>query len=92
MDQNIQQVISEQYKIWGKVIAQAWSDEDYKARLLTSPKAVLKEAGLNISDEIEVEVMQDTPKLSHVVLPVPPPKSVDDVKGRIVFLYSTHIS
>ncbi len=34
----------------GKVIAQAWLDENYHQRLLCEPEAVLKEAGLQLEE------------------------------------------
>ena len=38
-------MVSHQENPFAKVIAQAWSDEDYKRRLLDEPAGVLAEAG-----------------------------------------------
>ena len=57
---------------WGKVIAQSWSDNDYKASLLDDPRAVLAEAGLNLPDDIEITVTEQKPGHMHLVLPPKP--------------------
>jgi hypothetical protein len=57
---------------FSKVIAKAWSDDDYKARLMSDPKSVLTEAGIDLEDGAEVKVVEDTPGVRHLVLPAPP--------------------
>ena len=57
---------------WGKVIAQSWSDEGYKARLLDDPRAVLAEAGLNMPGDVEITVTEQKPGHMHLVLPPNP--------------------
>ena len=54
---------------WGKVIARSWSDEDYKARLLDNPHAVLTEAGVDVPPDIDVKVVEQMP--GQVVLTLP---------------------
>ena len=45
-------LVTEEYLIIAKVIAQAWQDEEYKKRLLAHPVEVLREAGLNVPEGI----------------------------------------
>ena len=47
-------------KTRGKIIARAWKDPEFKARLLANPKAVCKEMGLNLPDDMNVEVLEPT--------------------------------
>jgi hypothetical protein len=56
----------------GKVIARAWSDGDYKARLVANPKSVLTEAGIVIEDGPELRAVEDTDDVRHFVIPVAP--------------------
>jgi Nitrile hydratase, alpha chain len=56
----------------GKVIARAWSDGDYKARLVANPKSVLTEAGIVIEDGPELRAVEDTADVRHFVIPVAP--------------------
>jgi hypothetical protein len=69
----------EQMKQWGEVVARAWSDETYKQRLLSDPKAALAEAGLPIPPNLTVQVHEATPTQFHLVLP-PPPRGRDGDK------------
>jgi len=56
----------------GKVIAKAWSDDSYKARLVADPKAVLGEAGITVENGAELRAVEDTADLRHFVIPAPP--------------------
>ena len=61
--------------IWGEIVARAWRDEAFKQQLLSNPKAVLTEAGMSVADDVALQVVQDTPTLRHLVLPVAPADS-----------------
>jgi hypothetical protein len=54
--------------ITGLVIARAWRDPDYLARLLGDPGEVLAAAGLQIPLGVRIRVFQDTPAVRHVAL------------------------
>ena len=56
----------------GKVIARSWDDEDYKARLLSDPRAVLAEAGLDVPSGVEITVSERQPGTLHLTLPPKP--------------------
>jgi hypothetical protein len=56
----------------GKIIARAWTDEQYKARLVSDPRSVFDEAGLDLPEGVEIRVVEDTPGINHFVLPVAP--------------------
>lgn len=57
---------------FGKVIAQAWSDDAYKARLVSDPASVLSEAGIELESGVSIEVVEDTASIRHLVLPAAP--------------------
>ena len=84
----------EQQVLWGKVVAQAWNDDDYKARLIAEPRSALAEAGYEIPDNLTVSVVEQQP--GHVVFALPPrpagidspigDDSLDQVAGGICYL------
>jgi hypothetical protein len=54
----------------GKVIARAWVDKAYHARLLKDPHAVLTEAGVHVKGKVHVH--ENTDSDVHLVLPKRP--------------------
>jgi hypothetical protein len=54
--------------ITGLVIARAWRDPDYLARLLGDPGEVLAAAGLQIPPGVRIRVFQDASAVRHVAL------------------------
>ena len=62
----------ERARRWGQVVAQAWSDEAFKRRLLAQPNAVLRERGIEVPAGVEVRVVENTGTLAHLVLPPRP--------------------
>lgn len=64
-----------------------WSDEALRRRLLTDPKPVLKEFGLQLPDSVSVQIHENTPTLMNVVLPQKPsgdvPAATDPVGKTI---------
>ena len=55
-----------------KVIAQAWSDEDYKRQLVDDPAGALTDAGAEVPDGVQLRVVEDTDTVKHLVLPAAP--------------------
>jgi Nitrile hydratase, alpha chain len=82
---------NEQAEAWrasyGKVVAKAWSDSVFKAKLLKDPQAVLAEAGVEMPPGVAVKVVENTQDTMHLVLPAPPPageltdEALDKVAG-----------
>lgn len=58
-------------KAWLKVVAKAWADEEYKARLLREPAAVLLAEGLALPAGRAVRVIEAAPDEALLVLPRP---------------------
>jgi hypothetical protein len=56
----------------GQITAKAWSDADFKRRLLSDPAGVLKDFGLTFPPNVEVKVIEDTDTLYHFSLPPKP--------------------
>jgi hypothetical protein len=62
----------------GQVVANAWADPDYKARLKADPAAVLDEQGLEVPSGIEVRVVENTDHVVYFTLPPEPSEVLDD--------------
>jgi hypothetical protein len=54
--------------VTGMVIARAWRDPGYRSRLLSSPREVLIEEGLEIPDGMAIRAFADTPAVRHIHL------------------------
>jgi hypothetical protein len=68
-----------------KVIAQAWSDADFKQRLKDDPRAALAEHGIHVSQDKRIEVVEDTDETMHVVLPAAPEGEISEEDLANVF-------
>ena len=55
-----------------KAIARAWTDADYKAKLVDDPAAALAEAGVEVPAGTKMKVVENTADTQHLVLPVAP--------------------
>lgn len=53
-----------------KVVARAWLDKDFHARLMKDPHAVLTEAGIHLKGKVHVHQSTDTDH--HLVIPQRP--------------------
>ncbi|MEV3860031.1 hypothetical protein AB0J38_37705 [Streptomyces sp. NPDC050095] len=57
-------------------VARAWKHEEYRHDLVARPKAVLAEEGFECPDDVDLEIVQDTPTAKYVSLP---PDAADSV-------------
>ena len=64
--------MTEQKNKLAQLFAACWKDEALKARLMSDPKAVLKEHGLNVPDDLDVKFVEDADETVHITLPAPP--------------------
>ncbi|WP_171469839.1 NHLP leader peptide family RiPP precursor [Frigoriglobus tundricola] len=67
-----------QNRAWSQIVATAWADEEFKARLLADPRAVLAEHGIDVPEGIELAVVEDTETVHHIVLPPSPAGDLAD--------------
>lgn len=56
--------------IEAQLVSQAMQDAAFRDRLLANPKAVLAEQGLAIPENVQIQVLQETPNQYYLVLPV----------------------
>ncbi len=72
MDQN------EFQKAYGKLVAKSWSDDEFKAELLSDPMKVFKENGIEVPDGIEIRMVENTAATTHFILPPTPGDELTD--------------
>ncbi|HEX4608161.1 MAG TPA: NHLP leader peptide family RiPP precursor [Urbifossiella sp.] len=80
-----------QERAWGQIVAQAWADEDFKARLLADPRGVLAEYGIDTPEGVDLEVVEDTDTVRHFILPPSPAGDLADEElggGAVAYCYS----
>jgi hypothetical protein len=80
--------------LWGQIVARAWCDGALIKRLLSDPRDVLSEYGLEVPEGMDVRVEEGTEvkvveggdTVRHFVLPVSPPDELtdEDLDGRAV--------
>ena len=67
-----------QERAWSQIIAKAWIDEEFRARLLDDPQSVLAEYGIDTPEGVEIRVMEDTDTVRHLILPTSPAGELAD--------------
>lgn len=73
-------VTDQNKKAWAKAVSKAWADDDYKARLLADPSAMLTAEGATIPEGITVRVVEPGENEACLVLP-PKPEDIDLVEA-----------
>ena len=63
---------------YAKAIARAWTDTDYKAKLLNDSRAALAEMGIDLPDGTTVSVSESTSEHLNLVLPPAPEGEISD--------------
>ena len=79
--------------LWSQIVARAWCDEALMKRLLSNPRDVLSEHGLEVPKGMDVRVeegaevkMEEDGMVCHFTLPVNPPDELtdEDLDGHAV--------
>src|SRR4051812_29274800 len=73
----------EQAKAIGKVIAKAWADEAFKARLLADPAVVLAAEGVPMPAGVSLRVIENTATVINLILPAKPTDLTDEDMDRL---------
>lgn len=55
------------WKAWGRIIARAWSSQEFKEELMNHPKQILEAEGISIPPSINIEVMEESESESQQV-------------------------
>ena len=65
---------------YGKLVARAWGDPAFKAKLIADPQAALKEAGMAVPAGATVKVVENT--ATHLHFGCQPPKPVGQLSDE----------
>lgn len=57
---------------WREIVIRAWSDDEFKRRLISDPRATLADAGLPVSEDVNYVVIENEPRRIHLILPSRP--------------------
>ncbi len=67
-------------EIWAQVIARAWADADFKARLLANPNAAIEEeTGIELPAGLKLRIIEESAEETVLVLPKVGAELTDDV-------------
>ena len=61
-------------QIYGQLVMRVWNDPDFKKKLAANTRETLKEIGLELPPDIELDVHIQTPKHIHLIIPEKPPE------------------
>ncbi len=65
-------------KAYGKLVAKAWDDGGFKAKLLSDPITVFKGNDIEVPDGLEVCIVENTADVIHLILPEKPSDELSD--------------
>ena len=68
----------ERRSAYAKAIAQAWSDEAFKAKLKSDPSSVLAELGAEVPAGVTVKVVENTADTYYLVVPIAPEEELSE--------------
>ena len=64
--------MTEQRNAMAELFAACWKDEALKARFMSDPKAVLAEHGIDMPDNMNVNVVENSDNTVHITMPMAP--------------------
>jgi bifunctional DNA-binding transcriptional regulator/antitoxin component of YhaV-PrlF toxin-antitoxin module len=71
-------------KKYYQIVAKAWKDDSFKQRLLSEPKVIFKEYGIEVADNLEIQVVQNTSNSVYFIIPVKPSEELSEQELEIV--------
>ena len=69
--------MTEQRNAMAELFAACWKDEALKARFMSDPKAVLAERGIDVPDNMNVNVVENSDNTVHITMPKAPGGSTE---------------
>ena len=64
--------MTEQNNSFAELFAACWKDDALKARFMADPKAVLAERGIDVPDNMDVKVVENSDNTVHITMPMAP--------------------
>ena len=90
------QALKSRSEVEHSLIAKAWEDETFRQEFIKDPKAAYKkEIGQELPEDVQIEIIQETPGTIKVVLPLRPAslfaedeltdEALEAVAGGVIF-------
>lgn len=79
----MEQKPNEQGKKISKIIAKAWSDANFKAKLLANPAEILQAEGIEVPAGVKVNAVENTNEQFFLVIPKAPGELSDEQLGSV---------
>ena len=64
-----EQTFAEHQQAFTDVLTRYYGDPDFRLKFETNPTGVLQDSGVPVPDDTKVELLYNTDKLVHIVLP-----------------------
>ena len=61
-----------------EIVKKAQSDKDFRKALMDNPKEALGQLGVQVPEDVEVKVVEESAKVGYIVLPVNPDELTDE--------------
>ena len=66
-----------------KIVARAWTDEEFRRKFVTDPKAQFEEhLGTKLPEAFKLTVHEETPDSLHFVIPMKPAGNLDELSDE----------
>jgi hypothetical protein len=75
MSENQKFVIREEFK--KEIVKKAREDKDFKKALMENPVEAIAQVGVQVPEEVEVQVVEESARVVYLVLPVNPDQLTD---------------
>ena len=66
-------------KKWAQLVAETWTDDKLKARLMQNPAAVMRERGISVPEGVDLKVVENTDTVTYLTLPAKPSGDVTEL-------------
>lgn len=70
MSQTTKSFLEYRKELEARVVEKAWADENFKQELMTDPHQALTQFGMNLPKELDIKVLEESPQVAYLVLPV----------------------
>lgn len=69
--------------ILAQIQSKCWTDASYKTQLLADPAGVFKTEGLQVPQGVELRVLENTERVSYLVIPARPAELTDEALNAV---------
>lgn len=71
-------------RAWSKIVAKAWTDEEFKEKLMNDPTETLKELGFEFQPGQKIELHEQGGRVVHLIFPNKPEGELSETELKKV--------